>query len=257
MSRHPLDRFGLFAPWERLDPWSRPRRGPRSEPRPEPPSPKPGRSVPTRRQAVWPGPSSDERQPPIGDERPPARPVRIVRDLERIDDPRGRAPAESPPIGPVETSMPGESHERGTAHQPIESPCPLDETVPSQVDEVARARLRLERDADRQVELERRELLSDFIEVLDDLDRALAAGDDGDVTEGVRLVRRRFLDKLARHGARRVGIAVGDAFDAASQEAIATVDAGPERHGRVVEVLRPAYFVGDELLRPGQVVVGR
>lgn len=124
-------------------------------------------------------------------------------------------------------------------------------------DEIARARARIEREADRREERHRRAILSDFIDVLDDLDRALAAGNGSGVVEGVEMVHRRFLDKLTRHGVRRREVLAGDPFDATAHEAIAAVPTGPDDDGRVVEVLRPAYFVGDELLRPAQVIVGR
>src|SRR5690606_14164642 len=86
MPRHPHDRFGLFAPWDRLDPWSRTRRGPRPEPARPTPSP-----------PVRPEPRV-ERAREV-DERPLARPVRIVRGPEpRRDVSQERRAREDAPI---------------------------------------------------------------------------------------------------------------------------------------------------------------
>lgn len=124
--------------------------------------------------------------------------------------------------------------------------------------EIARVRARLERSAQRETEAQRRAVLTDMLEVLDDLDRALAAGDDASAfTQGVALVRDNFLRKLERHGVTRGDDARGMPFDPERHTAIGTAPAAPDQDGTVVEVLGPAYFVGDDLLRAAQVIVGR
>lgn len=124
--------------------------------------------------------------------------------------------------------------------------------------EIARVRARLERSAQRETEAQRRAVLTDMLEVLDDLDRALAAGDDDSAfTHGVALVRDNFLRKLERHGVTRGDDARGMTFDPERHTAIGTAPVSPDEDGTLVEVLGPAYFVGDELLRAAQVIVGR
>lgn len=183
--------------------------------------------------------------------------------------PREPAPVERSRVSPMSPRPLREiERERDDLEESARAPAPK-ESGPSVVGEIARdaaidhdlelrrARERLERDAERRIEHERREVLRDFIEIVDDLDRAAAAAADaGGVSEGIELVRRRFLDKLERHGVRRVAARPGDRFDPQAHEAIAAVPA-PGRAGRILEVSQPAYFVGEELLRPAQVVVGR
>ena len=127
-------------------------------------------------------------------------------------------------------------------------------------EKLARARERIERDARRQVERQRRQLIAGFIEVLDDIDRAFdatTATSDEQMRAGVEMVRDRFLAKLAEHGVIRVK-ALGTPFDPALHEAV-TVVAVDEASaiGTVVKVLRHGYTIDGEMLRAAMVAVGR
>lgn len=128
------------------------------------------------------------------------------------------------------------------------------------VDELERARHRIERDARAQAERDRNAVLLRMLEVLDDLDRAIDAGrsarDPGAVVEGIELVRRSFLAALGQHGIERIE-AADAAFDPQLHDAVSTVPVtDPERSGTVVGVVRPGYRAGDHILRPAQVAVG-
>jgi molecular chaperone GrpE len=125
-------------------------------------------------------------------------------------------------------------------------------------DEIEKAKRRIERDAERAVETRVRRVLGDFVEVLDDLDRAAAAAaGEPSILHGIELVRERFLGKLAGYGVRRDDDA-GDVFDPERHEAVAIVAAPtPDRVGRVQRVLRPGYLVGDDVLRPASVIVSK
>ena len=120
--------------------------------------------------------------------------------------------------------------------------------------EDARARLRKELSKD--VERGRRSLIVSFLEVLDNLDRALeAAGDRTDpFVQGVALVRQQFLTTLDGLGVRRLE-PMGQLFDHAQHEAVATVAAGSTAPGTIVGVVKPGYLIADEVLRPAQVAV--
>jgi molecular chaperone GrpE len=132
-------------------------------------------------------------------------------------------------------------------------------------DEVEKAKRRIARDAERAAEMRVRGVLTSFIDVVDDLDRALGAsssggasdgsGGDRALREGIELVRDRFLSKLAEQGVEREE-PIGAAFDPNRHEAVAAVRArSPAEAGRVERVLRPGYRVGEEVLRPASVVV--
>jgi molecular chaperone GrpE len=127
-------------------------------------------------------------------------------------------------------------------------------------DEFDRARVRLRKEIAKDVERGRRQILVSFLEVLDNLDRALdAAGDRAadPVLQGVSLVRQQFLSTLEGLGVVRID-PLGRPFDPATHEAVATAPASdgiPD--GQVVGVVKPGYLIGDEVLRPAMVAVAR
>jgi len=127
-------------------------------------------------------------------------------------------------------------------------------------DEFDQARARLRKEVSKDVERGRRSMLVSFLEVLDNLDRALqSAGDRADdpVVQGVALVRQQFLTTLEGFGVQRVD-PVGEPFDPARHEAVTAVapsDACPE--GRVCGVIKPGYLLGEDVLRPAMVAVAQ
>jgi molecular chaperone GrpE len=132
------------------------------------------------------------------------------------------------------------------------------------MDEIERVKERLRKDAAREVEQHKRELVRDFIDVLDDLDRAVQAQDSGDgsaaaqgMLEGVELVRKNFRGKLAQHGVER-DPALGASFDPGRHEAVSVLPVlDPGKDGMIVGVVREGYRLGDDVLRPARVVVAR
>ena len=84
------------------------------------------------------------------------------------------------------------------------------------IHELDQARARLERDARKEIERARRELVLQLIPVLDDLDRAIAAargsGQGGALLTGVELVRSGFLGRLRAAGVERFD-AEGERFE--------------------------------------------
>jgi molecular chaperone GrpE len=125
-------------------------------------------------------------------------------------------------------------------------------------DEFDQARARLRKEVTKDVERGRRAMLVPFLEVLDNLDRALAAAcdrRDDPFVDGISLVRQQFLQTLASLGVVPVN-PLGELFDPARHEAVATTPGGdgvPE--GQIVGVVRPGYHIGDEVLRPAMVAV--
>lgn len=125
-------------------------------------------------------------------------------------------------------------------------------------DEFDQARARLRKEVQKDVERGRRALVASFLEVLDNLDRAVSAGSgrtDDPVVQGVSLVQQQFLATLEGLGVVRED-PMGHAFDPARHEAVATVPA-PEgvEDGQIVGVVRPGYLIGDDVLRPAMVAV--
>ena len=125
-------------------------------------------------------------------------------------------------------------------------------------DEFDQARVRLRKEIQKDVERSRRSVIISFLEVLDNLDRALEAGAskaDDPFVQGVALVRQQFIATLEGLDVTRVDPA-GQPFDPAFHEAVSTVPAqSPDQAGMVVGVVRPGYRLGDEVLRAAQVAV--
>lgn len=137
----------------------------------------------------------------------------------------------------------------------------LREQIDDSLEEVSRSRDRLGREARREAEERVQKVLTGFLEVLDDLDRALAAAREGggreSVLEGVELVRSKFLSALAEQGVRHRP-ALGEPFDPEHHDAISTQAVeDPSQAGKVVGVVQEGYDIGDRTLRPARVVVGK
>ena len=122
--------------------------------------------------------------------------------------------------------------------------------------EDARARMRKElaKDAERS----RREVFVSLLEVVDNLDRAIGAAKvDDPLLQGVRMVRDQFLAKFEGFGVKRIA-SEGQLFDPLLHEAVTTVPApDAASDGRVLGVIAHGYRIGDDVLRPALVAVGR
>lgn len=125
-------------------------------------------------------------------------------------------------------------------------------------DEFDQARARLRKEVQKDVERSRRSVIISFLEVLDNLDRALEAGQarvEDPFVQGVAMVRHQFLATLEGFGVTRLD-PTGTPFNPALHEAVSTVPAvSPDQHGIVLGVVRPGYLLGDEVLRAAQVAV--
>jgi len=122
-------------------------------------------------------------------------------------------------------------------------------------------RERLSRDLERRVDIARADMMRRVIDVLDDLDRAIAAAssatDPTILLQGITIIRDRLFQVLASEGVQPVET-LGHPFDPRTAEAIATVESDdPSLNDKVVEEIVKGYSLGDTLLRPARVRVGR
>jgi len=103
-------------------------------------------------------------------------------------------------------------------------------------------------------------VLRDFLEVVDNLERATASFADGkesdakSVRDGVELVLRQFRSKLDRYQVKVVE-ALGQPFDPRLHEAISQAPSADAKPGSVLHELQKGYTIGERLLRPAMVVV--
>ncbi len=156
----------------------------------------------------------------------------------------------------------------------------LDSKVRSQaerIDELTRAyaglvddnrafRRRMEQEKARVVEAEKSKVALVLLEALDDLELAWNAsrattGDESqalrDLREGVRLTVATLQKRIAELGAERLDV-LGRPFDPRTSDGIDTVPVtDPAQDGVVVEEYRPGWRLGDRVLRPARVRVGK
>ncbi|HYB43657.1 MAG TPA: nucleotide exchange factor GrpE [Candidatus Methylomirabilis sp.] len=101
----------------------------------------------------------------------------------------------------------------------------------------------------------RREALLPVLPVLDSLERALAAGStDPEFYEGVAAAHRLFVTAPHEAGTEPVE-SVGRPFDPEIHEAVATVSSDGVKPGTIAREVRRGWRLGNEVLRPAQVVV--
>jgi molecular chaperone GrpE len=116
-------------------------------------------------------------------------------------------------------------------------------------------RKRSQREIERRVTEVRGSVLSDWLDAVDSVERAVRLAPEPCV-DGMRAVLDQMDAILAREGVQRLG-AAGDQFDPGRHEAIAVEpsDRVPDR--TILAVERSGYALGDRVIRPAQVIVAR
>lgn len=175
-----------------------------------------------------------------------------IAEAEEAKATEGHAPAEPPPQPQVDPRDATIAQQAGRIDE-------LTRGLASLVEEGKAARARLEREKARVLEAERAQVAQVLLEAVDDLERALGAAGDatGPLVEGVRLTLASLAKRVAELGAERIAV-VGQRFDPRVAEAIDLVpvsDAAQE--DVVVQEVRAGYRIGDRVLRPARVRVGR
>lgn len=100
-------------------------------------------------------------------------------------------------------------------------------------------------------------IIKELLPVMDNLDRALShAGEDDPLIEGVRMVKKQFVDVLAKFGVTQVE-SIGLPFDPEKQQAIMQVETDEYEPGTVVEEFQKGYFLNERILRPAMVTVAK
>jgi molecular chaperone GrpE len=125
--------------------------------------------------------------------------------------------------------------------------------------ETDETRQRLNRAADERARREKAEFVSALLPVADNLHRALELADSSSLEallEGVRGTANGFENALIAAGVEPVK-SVGAQFDPELHEAVDTIEVEPERDGLVTAEHSRGYRMGDRLLRPARVQVGR
>jgi molecular chaperone GrpE len=133
----------------------------------------------------------------------------------------------------------------------------LRKQLQSETDET---RQRLNRAADERAQREKEDFIAGMLPVLDNLQRATEAAEGGSPAEviatGIRQTASSFENALTAAGVEPID-AVGEEFDPQLHDAVETVAVAPEDEGRVIAQDTRGYKIGDRLLRPARVKVGR
>jgi molecular chaperone GrpE len=126
--------------------------------------------------------------------------------------------------------------------------------------ETDETRQRLNKAADERAQREKADFIVALLPVLDNLERADEAAASGasteDIAEGVRRTASSFQNALLAAGVEPID-AVGQDFDPRLHEAVETAEVDAEDAGKVLSEYAKGYRMGDRLLRPARVKVGR
>lgn len=126
--------------------------------------------------------------------------------------------------------------------------------------ETDETRQRLNRAADERARREKADFIESLLPVADNLQRAILAAEQGGsldaLLSGVRGTLTSFEAALVAAGVEPVE-AVGKPFDPEMHEAVDTTEVEPARDGLVTQEYSRGYRIGDRLLRPARVQVGR
>jgi molecular chaperone GrpE len=121
-------------------------------------------------------------------------------------------------------------------------------------------RQRLTRTSEERVTREKANFIEKLLPVIDNLRRAVEAAESGGSTDalldGLHGTINGFDSALAQAGAEPIE-AAGQPFDPEIHEAVDTVEVEPEREGTVTAQYSRGYRLGNQLLRPARVQVGR
>lgn len=98
-------------------------------------------------------------------------------------------------------------------------------------------------------------LAEDLIEVIDNLERAIAsAKKDSGIVKGVKMVADQLYETLEKKGLQRID-AEGEEFDPNMHKAVETVE--HDENNKILEEKRKGYMFGEKVLREAEVVVGK
>ena len=107
------------------------------------------------------------------------------------------------------------------------------------------------------IKYEGSKILTDLLDVLDNLELALehADSDPEKLADGVKMIHKMFVDTLGKWQV-RAKPGIDKDFDPNTQNAISKIPAeNPKQAGKVINEFKKTYFYKDRLIRAGEVVV--
>lgn len=100
-------------------------------------------------------------------------------------------------------------------------------------------------------------IISELLNVIDNFERALAAGDPEDsFCKGMEMIFKQLMGVLEKAGASEIE-ALGADFDPNFHNAVMTEDSDEYESGKVTEVLQKGYVLNNRVIRPSMVKVAK
>lgn len=126
--------------------------------------------------------------------------------------------------------------------------------------ETDETRQRLNRAADERAEREKINFITTLLPVADNLQRAIDAAEEHgsaqSILEGIRSTAANFAAALNAAGLKPIDT-VGQPFDPEKHEAVDTIEVAPDKDGVITAEYSRGYQIGERLLQPARVQVGR
>jgi len=172
---------------------------------------------------------------------------------------RANAEAEQPSLKPTYVEE-LESRTKAAEKQVQEVQARFDQLRQQLQRETDETRQRLNRSADERAAGEKARFIAALLPAMDDLERAIEAVSGNAprdaMLEGIRRITTSFQSALSSEGVEPIE-AVGEEFNPEFHEAVDTEETGHDMDGRVIEEYSRGFRMGDRLLRPARVKVGR
>jgi molecular chaperone GrpE len=204
------------------------------------------------------------RRPSRNNDQPQEDEVRVTdRRRIRIDGDEGQAtgtaPAEEPNLKPAYVEE-LEARTKAAEQKLLEVQSRFDQLRAELQRETDETRQRLNRAADERAERQKIDFIAKLLPVMDNLQRAVDAAEQGSpregVVEGLKGTMANFGSALSAVGAEPIA-AVGEPFNPELHDAVDIVPVDDGQDGIITSEYTPGYKLGERLLRPARVQVGR
>ena len=97
-------------------------------------------------------------------------------------------------------------------------------------------------------------LIKEFLDCYEDLERSLTIENDKDFREGIELIYNKFKDVLTKEGVEEIP-AKGEKFDLNKHEALMVQESEDVENGYIIEELMKGYTYKDKVLKYSKVIV--
>lgn len=98
------------------------------------------------------------------------------------------------------------------------------------------------------------EIMIDFLDVIDNFDKALENSDAKNIKEGIELIDKKLIDILGKYDVKEID-ALNKKFDPKLHESVQHVDDSNYGEKEVIEVFRKGYTLNDKVIRYAMVKV--